>query len=220
MKIRSEYKLGFWSSILSALFALVWFITYSMRDAIAPMPGWQDLGAYAEAYTPLRLLYVYPSLLLAMSFIVLLASIYRVMEEKDKVWGLIALAIGVVYATMASINYTIQAVAVRMSLAHGEIAGIEMFLPDNPHSIFGALANSYVYMALAMVFLGFAFRGGKLQNWIRWILLLQVITAIGQAGWSFFDLNLGLFIATSMVWVLGAPVVFILLAIWFQKQAA
>lgn len=213
-----EAKLGFWASILSAVFSIVWFITYSLRDVFLAVPNWQDLKAYADAFHMVRLTYVYPSLLLAITYIIVLACIHRVVSEEKKIWSLIALSIGILYSVMASINYNIQAVAVRLSLAAGETSGIEMFIPDNLNSIFNALANSYVYMALSMFFVGFVFSKGRLERWIKGLLLAQMITAVGQVGYSMFDMDSGIFIATSMVWVIGAPVVFIMMALFFKRQ--
>jgi hypothetical protein len=122
-----------------------------------------------------------------------------------------------VYAVMASINYNIQAVSVRQSLAAGEIGGIEMLIPDNTHSIYNALANSYVYMAISMFFAAFIFKKGKLEKWIKGLLMVQIISAIGQIAYSMFDISETIFILTSMIWVLGAPASFILIAVWFNR---
>jgi hypothetical protein len=166
----------------------------------------------------IRFLLIYPSLLLALTYIMLMACIHRHAGENKKVWSLIALSIGILYAAMASINYNIQASAVRQSLSAGETAGIQMWIPDNPHSIFEALSNAYAYMAVSMVFAGFVFQGRGLQRLIRIILFAQSITAIGQIGWTMFDLDTKIFIASSMVWVIGAPLAFILLAILFRRE--
>lgn len=211
-------KLGFWSGILSAIFSVLWFVTFQMKDAFATVPDWQNLEAYAEAFRMVRFTLVYPSLLLAVSYIVLMASIHRFASEEAKIWSLIALSIGILYATMASINYNIQAVAVRLSLQAGETAGIEMWIPDNLNGIFNALANSYVYMAISMIFAGFVFRGEGLERWIRGLFLAQVITAVGQIGHSMFGWSMTVFIASSMVWVIGSPIAFVLLALLFQRR--
>jgi len=210
-------RLGFWSGIISAVMSILWFITFQLQDVIGAVPDWQNLNAYAEAFTPWHVLYIYPSLILAMTFIVLIASIHQRVPEEKKIWSLIGLAFAIIYAVMASSNYNIQAAAIVPSLEAGQLEGIEMFIPDNPLSVFNALANSYVYMALAMAFIGFVFQGTKLQQWIRWVLFAQIFTCIGQIGYSMFGMPVGIFIATSMVWVVGAPAVFILLAIWFKK---
>ena len=214
----AEKKLGFWSSILSAIFSIIWFITYNLRDVLLAVPDWKNTQAYADSFHMVRLTYVYPSLLLALTYIIVLACMHRTASEEKKVWSLIALSIGIVYSVMASINYNIQAVAVRLSLAAGEVKGIEMFLPDNLNSIFNALANSYVYMALSMCFLGLVFSKARNERWIRCLLLAQVISAVGQVGYSMFSINAGIFIATSMVWVIGGTAAFILIALWFKSQ--
>ena len=210
-------KLGIWSALLSAGFSLLWFITFVLKDTLAPMPAWTDLQAYAQAFSPLRLLYVYPSLLLPLTFLGFLASLHYLVPQEKRVWTLIALALGILYAAMASVNYNIQAVAVRQSLAAGETAGIELFIPDNPNSVFNALANSYVYMSLAMVAAGFVFENQGIQGWIRWIFFAQLLTAIGQVGETMFGLNESVFLITSLIWVIGAPIAFILAGIFFAK---
>lgn len=212
-------NLGIWSAVVSAVASVLWFITFAAKDAIAPMPPWTDLSAYAEAFSQMRVLYIYPSLVLPLAFIALLACLHYSVPPEKRVWTLIALAVGVLYAAMASINYNIQAVAVRQSLAAGETAGIEMFLPDNPRSIFGALANSYVYLSLSMVAAGFAFESRGLQRWVRRLLFAQLLTALAMVGTTMFDLPYGLFIAGSMVWVIGAPAAFALIGVLFARSA-
>ena len=84
-------------------------------------------------------------------------------------------------------------------------------------SVFGALANSYVYLSLSMVSAGFVFHGGGLERWIRILLLAQVITATGQVGYTMFDMSEVSFIGTSMVWVIGAPIAFLLLGLLLRR---
>jgi len=205
---------------LSAIFSLLWFITFNLKDVFQAVPNWKDLQAYAEAFHVVRLSYLYPSLLLVLTYNIMLACIHRVVSEEKKIWSLIALSIGIIYGGMSSISYNIQVVAVRLSLAAGETNGIEMFIPDNLNGIFNALSNSYGYMAISMFFLGFIFLKGKQERWIKWMLLAQMLTAFGHIGYSMFDMNMVAFMVVSMVWVIGAPAAFILLALWFKRQIA
>jgi hypothetical protein len=64
---------------------------------------------------------------------------------------------------------------------------------------------------------GFAIRGGGLARWVRGLFFAQAITAIGQFAWTMVDLPMPIFIATSMIWVIGAPVTFVMLAILFRR---
>lgn len=211
---RTEQQLGYWAAVLSALSSVMWFVTFALKDVIHSVPDWHELSAYAESFSITRMTYIYPSLILALTYLVVLAVLYRRVPDNRRIWALLALLIGVIYSAMATINYNLQAVAVRTSLAAGEIDGIELFLPDNPNSVFTALANSYVYMAISMVFAAFAFPAER--RMIRIVLLLQVITAVGQIGNSMFGLPDALFYATSMLWVLGAPAFFLLFARWIR----
>lgn len=212
-----EIKFGKWCAFLSAFFAIVWFVTFSMQDVFQAVPEWKNLEAYAEAYSISRLTLIFPSLLLALTYILMLACVHQILPEQKRLWSLIALSLGIVYAVMASINYNIQAVSVRQSLAAGEVGGIEMFLPDNPYSVYNSLANSYIYMALSMFFAAFIFRKGKLELWIRGLLMVQIISAIGQTTYSMMDTSGMVFVLTSLVWIVGAPASFILIGIWFRR---
>lgn len=216
--MKTENKLGFWVALTSSLFAVLWFVTFNMQDVFQSVPNWKNLQEYAKAFHISRLTYIYPSMLLAITYLIMVVCIHRNISESKKLWSHIALVVGILYAAMASINYNIQAVAVRMSLAANETGGIELFLPDNNHSVFTALANSYVYMSVSLFFLGFAFTTGKKEKWIRWLLFAQLISAIGQTAYSMFDAPDSLFIASSMVWVIGAPAAFVLIAFWFRQK--
>lgn len=138
-----------------------------VQNSVAPMPAWRGAVAYVSEFTPIHQLIFWPSLLLAPAFVALMACIHMYSPEERKVWSLTGLAVGVVYAAMASINYNIQLVAVRQSLLARESAGLEMFVQANPHSIFMSLANSYVYMCLAMFFSGQVFSDSGLERWRR-----------------------------------------------------
>lgn len=210
-------RVGVTAGIAAAVLSILWFVTFQAKDAIAPVPDWRDVEAYAAALSPWRALYIYPSLLLAVAYLALLAAVHVRVEGPRRMWSLLAMAIGIVYATMASINYTIQAVAVRWSVAAGETAGIEMFLPDNTSSVFGALSMSYVYMALSMAALALVFRHGRLERVIRWLLLAQLVSAVGQTASTMFGAGDLVLIATGLVWVVGAPIAFVLMARWFTQ---
>lgn len=212
-------RLGTWSAIAAAASSLAWFVTFQLKDAFGPVPDWRDVEAYAAALSPLRTLYIYPSLLLAVAYLALLAAVHVRIQGTARVWSLLALALGIVYATMASINYMIQAVAVRWSLQAGDTAGLEMFLPDNPTSVFGALATSYVYMGLSMAALAFVFEGPGLERIVRWLLLAQLVPAVGQTADALFGAGDAVLIATGLVWVIGAPAAFVALARWFHVVA-
>lgn len=212
--------LGFWAAILTALLSVAWvFAMFGVQQIVAPMPEWRGAAAYAGDFRPLHLLNLYPSLFLALTFLVLMACIHLHAPSDKKVWSLIALLMAVVYATMASINYNIQLVAVRWSLLSGESEGMAMFPQANPHSIFWALANAYVYMCLAMLFAAPVFAGGGLERWIRRLLIGAGLVAPAQLAVTVFDLSGALMLVAGPLWFIGLPAVSVLLAVLFRRGA-
>ena len=83
-------KLGFWSAAASALFSIIWFITFQLQDVIAPISEWSQIEQYAAEFSPLRILLVYPSLLLPISFLALVACLHYSIPAENRVWTLIA----------------------------------------------------------------------------------------------------------------------------------
>src|SRR3712207_6697903 len=110
---RSVFQLGFWSALLSAIFSVGFLVAVFL---IAPLPEWHGARAYAETFDPIDQVSVYPSLLLAMTFIVLMACIHFYVPEEKRIFSLVGFAMGLLYATMATINYQIQLIAVKQSL--------------------------------------------------------------------------------------------------------
>jgi hypothetical protein len=205
-----------WSAILSAVFSVAFTIAALL---IAPLPEWRGVRAYAQTFKPIDQLSAYPSLFLAATFTVVMACIYIYASEEKKIFGLVGLAFGILYATMATINYSIQLVAVRQSLLSGETAGMEMFpMSQNTHSIFFALMNSYVYMCLAMFFAAFVFEGGRFERWTRWLFFAMGPVALIQLGWSLFDVSSPiLLVPMALMWNIGFPVAFAFLAVLFKR---
>lgn len=209
-------QVGFWAAVLTAIFSAGWLITLIVQSIVAPIPKWRGAEAYVHDFSRMQQLPLYPSLLLAPAFVVLLACIHLGASREKKVWSLSALAIGVIYATMATINYSIQLVSVRLSLLHGESSGVAMFAQANPHSITAALGNSYVYMSVAMFFAAFVFGRGRPERRIRWLLIVAGLAAPLQLAWSLFDVDV---IAISILpWTIGAVGATSLLALRFRTE--
>jgi hypothetical protein len=107
---------------------------------------------------------------------------------------------------MASINYLIQLLVVRVSLAHGEIEGLGLFAHANSHSIFWALATSYGYMSLVLLFSASVFGADRQERCIRWLFLAAGVTAPLQFLGVLFELGLVFAVPPILAWILGVPV--------------
>jgi hypothetical protein len=217
---RAVSELGFWSAILTGILSAAWAVFFGLQNAVSPIPQLGGAAAYVREFERIHMLNLYPSILLPVPFIILMASIYIYASEDKKIWGVIAVAMSVLYGTMASINYYIQLVSVQQSLLAGESAGLDMFVQSNPRAIFAALANSYVYNSLAMCFAAPIFQGGGLERGLRWIFSSMGAVALIQVAYALLELPLLVAAPAGIAWAIGVPVACGLLAILFRRAEA
>jgi hypothetical protein len=161
-------RVGFWSAILATVFSLTYVV-----GQLAEWLGWMGSGGGPErASTPLGLVVLLtPSLFLGSAFLVLLACVHQITPGSRKIWSLTALAFGIAYAVLISMNYFVQLTVVAPRLAQGRIAGIEPFLFVPFDSFLYAVdILGYSFMSVATLFAARAFTGGGLERQARWLL--------------------------------------------------
>ncbi len=185
-------RLGSWSAALTAVIAALHCAIGVMtppRSGPFALPS--DIIPYpytgVTSFIPMDYIWLYPGFLLAPVFVVLMACIHEYAPAGRKVFGQIALAFAVIYATVIAMDYFIQFTAVVPGLLSGETAGLSLLTQYNPHGIFIVLeALGYLMMAVSFLFAAFVFTGGKLERTIRWIFTIGFILAAG----SFIALSL------------------------------
>lgn len=177
-------RLGFFSSILTVVITTVFFIggimTPPRSGPFAPAAG---VVAYpytnVAAYIPGDYLWLYPGILLAFIFIVLMVCIHYYAPDNRKVFSKIGLSFALIYATTIIIDYFIQFIIVIPSILSGETAGLSLFTQYNPHGIFIALEGlGYLMMSIAFLFTSAVFTGGRLERAIRWLFIASFVLAI------------------------------------------
>ncbi|MGZ4944660.1 MAG: hypothetical protein ACXVIG_08295, partial [Halobacteriota archaeon] len=131
------------------------------------------------AFIPGDYLWLYPGILLAPVFIVLMACIHSYARSDRKVFSQIALSFAVIYATIILIDYFIQFTIVIPSVLTGETAGLSLFTQYNPHGFFIAFETlGYSMMSVAFLFTAAVFTGGKLERSLRWIFIAGFVVAV------------------------------------------
>jgi hypothetical protein len=189
----------------------------SLATATQTSSGWSGIEAFVASFQPIQMLPLIPALLLAPTFIVLMVSIHYYAAPDKKIWSHLGIAFTLVYAVMASINYITQLPVVRLSILNKETDGLAMFAMGNSHSIFWALASSYAFMNLAMLFAAPVFEGGGLERKIRWLFYANGASAVVTVY--------GILVDSSRIYLLGSLVPWcvifswatILLAIMFKR---
>ena len=177
-------QLGFYSSVLTAIIAAIFFIAGILTPArsgpFAPaVNSIQYPYTNVAAFIPNDYLWLYPGILLALIFVVLMVCIHYYASNEKKIFSQIGLLFALVYATVVLIDYFIQFTVVIPSILSGETAGLSLLTQYNPHGIFIALEGlGYFMMSVAFLFAAAVFAGGKLELAIRWLFVTSFILAI------------------------------------------
>ena len=174
-------RLGFWSAVLTAVFAAAFFAVGIATPARSiPYP-------YVASFIPNDYLWMYPAFLLAPTFVVLVACIHSYAADDRKVFSQIALSFAVVYAAVITTGYFIQWTVVEPSILGGETAGLALFTQYNPHGLVVSLESlAYLTMNGAFLFAAAVFAGGRLERALRWLFVASFVVAVG----SFVGLSL------------------------------
>ena len=131
------------------------------------------------AFIPNDYLWLYPGILLALIFIVLMVCIHSYAPSDRKIFSHIALSFAVIYATIILIDYFMQFTVVIPSILTGQTAGLSLFTQYNPHGFFIAFETlGYSMMSGAFLFVAAVFAGGKLERALRWIFIAGFVAAV------------------------------------------
>lgn len=177
-------RFGFWSAILTALFAT---ITFGVASTTLPISGpycQVDCVTYpfqaVAANVPHDYLWIYPAILLAPIFLLLMVSLHSLAAPDKKWFSQAALMFALAYAAIMSANYFIQVETMQPSLLNGETEGLALYSQYNGHGIFIALENlGYLAMSLAFFFTAWVFVGKtKLEKTIRRLLWISPALAL------------------------------------------
>src|SRR5687767_9180060 len=144
---------------------------------MAGLGTWRGIEAYAGRFESLPFVaWVVPCLLLAITFPIFLAAVHSTTPPARRVWSLIGLLFGAMYGAVLTTNYWLLASVVRGALVAGETDGLSWLVIGSPHTVTGALEGiGYAFMGLATLFSGFAFAGGRLAAWTRWLFVANGI---------------------------------------------
>lgn len=224
---RSVSQVVFWSAVLATLcgigYGIALIITMFSMSATATdtAPGWRGIEAFVSSFQPIQMLSLLPSLLLAPTFVVLMVSLHYYAAPDRKIWSHLGIAFALIYAVMASINYTVQLTVVRLSIANKETDGLAMFVMGNSHSLFWALASCYIFMNnVAMLFAAPIFSGGKLERWIRGLFIANGASVIVSIFGVVVD-SPAIYLLVSLVpWCIIFSLATALVAVLFKRRAA
>jgi hypothetical protein len=199
------YTVGFWSALFNTLGGIIYFLVIlglvlTGQFTFPPSGGVQLFGGII-------------SLIFCPLIVILMASLHAVTVPEKKVFSQSSLAFTLLFAISVSINRFTQLGVVRQSIAAGTTEGLNWFLPYGDHSImFGLEMMGWGwFLGLALLAAAPIFSKGKLQGWIKWLLVVYgVLGIISSAGFlaaspisaiGFIAWGLILFIITGLLMV-------------------
>jgi hypothetical protein len=183
---RSNAQLGFWAATASAVLAAAAFAT---GLATPPRSGpYCTAACVAYPYTnvasfvPRDYLWMYPAILTALTFVILMTCIHHYADTEKKTFSHIGLGFALISGVLLGADYFIQLAVMQPSLLNGDADGLSLFSQYNPHGIFVALEDlGYLMMSVAFLFAGTVFVSHtKIERAIRWIFILSALAAIAS----------------------------------------
>lgn len=197
-------RIGIWAALLSVLFAACFSIVALAANFTTVIPTiWVNPLSFA------------PSLLLAWSYLVLMACVLDATPAEHRVWALLGLVFAVLYATLNSIVYVVQLIVVTPLVfqGNGDSAGVLAFEPRSFMLSLNAVA--YGLMSVSAFLAAFAF-AGHAQRFVRRALFAHgamapiVIAAIFWPRMSY----------VGAIWIATFPTMALALAGAFRRIAA
>ncbi|MHB8869085.1 MAG: hypothetical protein ACYC6T_02180 [Thermoleophilia bacterium] len=195
------HRIVFWAASFSALWAVLFDITIGLGVAGAPT----------------RLLAIAASLLLALSFLILVSAVHSLAQPLKRVWTQISLSFALVYAALLVWNYYLQLTVVRTNPSAYPWLSMEF---TSASAFWSLEVIGYTLLGLATLFmlpvlphdrLGLAIRGSFLAN--------GVFTVIGGVGYALSGNPLNVLVLASLgVWAVAFPLGVALLAVVARRR--
>lgn len=207
------YKIGIWSAVLASIFSIAYDV-----GQLAEWLGLMGSGGGAEhnsTWYGLVVLLV-PSLLLGVSFVVLMGCVHRQAPSDRKIWSQTGLAFAVMYGTLICMNYFVQLTLAAPALYRGSVSdSVRPFL----FNVFNSFTYSvdllgYSFMSLATLFAAFVFVGPGLERTTRWFLIANGLILPFIALQTFYHP----LIWVASLWAITLPGATICLALLFRRR--
>jgi len=158
------------------------------------------------------------SLCIVIPFLLEILALHYVTEGDKKIWSHAALIFTIIYAVFVSANYVVQlATVIPMSLK-GSVDQIEV-LRQTPHSMFWDFdAIGYICMGLASVFVVQLFKKQGFEKWVRISFLANALVTPLIAFVYFYPEFSEKLLLLAIPWTITAPLMMLLLALWFKMN--
>jgi len=209
-------RLGFWFAILVASLTAVTFCIsiFGTPYDVYPYP-------YTPRFIPIDYAWLYPAILVAPVFVMLMACISSYAPDEKKVFSRIGLSFAVIYASLLVLDYFTQLAVVLPSTLAGQTSGLSLFTMYNPHGLFVSLeVLGYMMLSASLLAVAPLFGAGRIQRSIRWlfigsfVLTLGSLAALLMAGYEIVVSEVAILSINWTVLIVSG----VLLAVFFRRH--
>jgi hypothetical protein len=149
-----------------------------------------------------------PSILLAYSYLILVASICYSLDQGNRFFALLALCFSIIYVVLNSIVYSCQIFIIAPSFLNNTYDSVSLFEMAEGKIFYPINTLAYTLMGISTLFLSFAFTKDKGQKSIKYVLFIHGIVAPAMFGTYIFK---PIFLISSTVGI-TYPIASILIA--------
>lgn len=223
-------RTGFWSALLTALIGAVSLgvaITTPPRSGPFAAPGTAIEFPYAQAvqFVPRDFLWMYPALLLMLSFLVLAVCLRERALPESRVLGTVGMNLAVLGVGIIAVDYFIQLQTVQPALLKDEALSVAALSQYNPHGVFITLENlGFLLISLSLGFFATTLRRTRLERVVFWFFVgcatIAVVALVAMWSSLGFDLEYLYEVAVISALWLTLIVTGALLAFVFKREAA
>ncbi len=128
---RVAARLGYWSAILTAVFCALFTVAAVLTEARLLSAPWHVI------------LPIVPSLLLAPSFLVMLACVNAVVSSERQIWSQLGVAFGCVYVPLCVAAYVVELFVVQPRVLRGATGEMALLTLVRSDSVFNAIDGVY-----------------------------------------------------------------------------
>jgi hypothetical protein len=199
----ASIKIGYWTALFCIVTFIIWIICFVAIFKVNPLFKWTNLAdfiTYSNSYKQsFKYLAQFTMLLFAPAFLIMLHSISDYAAENKKMLSRISICFATIFTTCIGIHYFVQISSVRLSIAKGQLDGLEQFIQSNPTSgIAGInLVGWTLFFSLSCLFIAPVFSGNRLNKVIKYALICNgIICILGGIGYV-FDNNVLIFLTLN-----------------------
>lgn len=147
-------------------------------DYLKPQPAWVDVDTYAMHFHRLQTLPYWFGFLLATGNILFIVSLSRLSAIRRKPQSTLALICMTIYASMVTINYSIQAIAVP-GLIPDRDTSLGLILMTNPKSLCWTFEMvAYALLGVSYWLVAGAFQGAGISGLIKYLMIFNGIVSV------------------------------------------